>query len=853
MALVLKDRIKESTVSTGTGTITLGGATGAYQTFAAIGDGNVTYYAIYGQTTNEWEVGYGTYTASGTTLSRDYVYSSSNSGSLVNFSAGTKDVICTYPAEQAVFQETNGNLKLIQGVIEVSEDGTSGTTLPNTAYQAFATGNYYMQANLQNLSSGANASADWVVTADNGTDTVNYTDLGMASSGYNYTGFSAIKANSTYLLGTGSDVRIIAGKYGAVTPGAQDIVFVAGSLEDTEERARIKGDTGNIILSSTANPTDTGEKLQVVGTAKITGATTFGSTVTLNADPSANLQAATKQYVDNVASLGIIIHPAVRVESIGNLNATYNNGTAGVGATLTNAGTQAALELDGITLNVNDRVLVGEQTTQTQNGVYTVTDIGSGSTNWVLTRATDADTYGVTNPAKLAQGSYFYIQEGDTAAGESYTCTTVGAIVFGTTAITFSQFSASPAYTGTSPINVSGQIISLTGVVDELHGGTGLSAYTAGDLIYSNTTNNLTNLAIGSTGQTLIVSGGAPVWGALDLAGSGVSGVLPETHGGTNQSSYATGDMLYASATNTLAKLSPNTSTTKKWLNQTGTGSAGQAPTWDVITASDIASGVLGVANGGTGLSSYAVGDIIYASGATTLSVLAGVATGNALISGGLTTAPSWGKIGLTTHVSGTLPVANGGTGVTTSTGSGNVVLSTSPTLVTPILGTPQSGDFSTGTFTWPTFNQNTSGSAATFTSTTQNSQFNSVGVGTAGSGTAGEIRATNNITAYYSSDIRFKENIKTIEAATDKVLAIGGKEFDWTADYIADHGGADGYFVQKEDFGVIAQDVQKVFPKAVRTRDDGSLAVDYSKLVALAFASIVELKAEIEELKKAK
>jgi hypothetical protein len=95
--------------------------------------------------------------------------------------------------------------------------------------------------------------------------------------------------------------------------------------------------------------------------------------------------------------------------------------------------------------------------------------------------------------------------------------------------------------------------------------------------------------------------------------------------------------------------------------------------------------------SGGTGQSSYAVGDLLFASTTTALSKLADVATGNALISGGVGVAPSYGKIGLTTHVSGTLPVANGGTGVTSSTGTGSTVLSTSPTLVTPILGTPTS------------------------------------------------------------------------------------------------------------------------------------------------------------------
>jgi hypothetical protein len=147
------------------------------------------------------------------------------------------------------------------------------------------------------------------------------------------------------------------------------------------------------------------------------------------------------------------------------------------------------------------------------------------------------------------------------------------------------------------------------------------------------------------------------------------------------------------------------------------------------------------------------------------------------------------------------------------------------------------------------TLNQNTTGSAATFTSTSQNSQFNSVGVGTAGSATAGEIRATNNITAYYSSDAQFKENVQDVPDALAIVTAIGSKLFDWTDAYIADHGGEDGYFVQKSDFGVIAQDVQRVFPQAIRTRPDGSLAVDYEKLATLSFGAIGQLLARVEAL----
>lgn len=103
MAFVLADRVRETTTTTGTGTVTLGGAATGFQTFAAIGNGNNTYYTIAGQGTNEWEVGIGTYTSSGTTLSRDTVLSSSNSDALVNFSSGTKDVFVTQPAERTVY------------------------------------------------------------------------------------------------------------------------------------------------------------------------------------------------------------------------------------------------------------------------------------------------------------------------------------------------------------------------------------------------------------------------------------------------------------------------------------------------------------------------------------------------------------------------------------------------------------------------------------------------------------------------------------------------------------------------------------------------------------------------------
>jgi hypothetical protein len=107
MALVVKDRVQVTSTTTGTGTFTLGSAVSGFQDFSVIGNANTTYYAIVGGT--EWEVGLGTYTSSGTTLARNTILESSNGGTAVNFSAGTKNVFVTYPAEEAVYQDVNGD------------------------------------------------------------------------------------------------------------------------------------------------------------------------------------------------------------------------------------------------------------------------------------------------------------------------------------------------------------------------------------------------------------------------------------------------------------------------------------------------------------------------------------------------------------------------------------------------------------------------------------------------------------------------------------------------------------------------------------------------------------------------
>jgi hypothetical protein len=124
MAFVLADRVKETTTTAGTGAVTLLGASTGYQSFAVIGNANTTYYTIASQSGSEWEVGIGTYTSSGTTLARTTVISSSNAGALVNFSAGTKDVFVTYPAEYTANGIGGGIGAVILNASTVTASGT---------------------------------------------------------------------------------------------------------------------------------------------------------------------------------------------------------------------------------------------------------------------------------------------------------------------------------------------------------------------------------------------------------------------------------------------------------------------------------------------------------------------------------------------------------------------------------------------------------------------------------------------------------------------------------------------------------------------------------------------------------
>ena len=252
MALVLADRVKETTTTTGTGTITLLGASSGFQSFAVIGNGNTTYYTISAQTGTQWEVGIGTYTASGTTLARTTVISSSSGGSAINFSAGTKDVFVTYPSSKSVNQDANGRVLIpyttgVTNVGSLNVGNATGHTDSGVIAGFTASEALYLYTSLQNTSSSNTSYASYAV--NDGGHTA-YGELGINNSTYDYAaagfpnnGFSAPLA--TFVESSGGPLVI-------GTWDSQKISFIVNGSVNTADAVTISTN-GNVGIGATAN------------------------------------------------------------------------------------------------------------------------------------------------------------------------------------------------------------------------------------------------------------------------------------------------------------------------------------------------------------------------------------------------------------------------------------------------------------------------------------------------------------------------------------------------------------------------------------------------------------------------
>jgi hypothetical protein len=191
---------------------------------------------------------------------------------------------------------------------------------------------------------------------------------------------------------------------------------------------------------------------------------------------------------------------------------------SGVGATLTNSAANAVLVIDGITVTGGERVLVYTQASAAQNGVYTVTVPGDAGNAWVLTRSTDTNTYGPKSTTQLDAGDYFFVQAGDTGAGESYVVTApTGVIIIGYSPITFTQFSASSTYSAGNGLSLNGTIFSVN--VDNI------TTAIVGDAVVVKASANLTTPNIGdATGNSLTLNGNGLLSATTVTASGNVSG-----------------------------------------------------------------------------------------------------------------------------------------------------------------------------------------------------------------------------------------------------------------------------------------------------------------------------------------
>jgi len=380
----------------------------------------------------------------------------------------------------------------------------------------------------------------------------------------------------------------------------------------------------------------------------MTGAINMGGNQINNlgmAATPAGSDATTVNYVQSLLQ-GLSWKQAVAATTTTDLGTvTYNNGAAGVGATLTNAGTQAALVVDGYTVLPGDRILVKNESNQAYNGIYVVTSTGSGSTNWVLTRAPDSNT-----GAEIF-GSAVYVDGGSTEANTGWTQTTVGTITVGTTPITWAQFSGTGAYTAGTGLTLTGNTFSLSTPVSVSNGGTGGSSATtafnnlsplttAGDLLSYASGSNV-RVGIGSTGQVLTVSGGAPTWGTnaftVDADGVGSASVAL----GSTFNIYGTTDRITTSIPTGLEEVKIDIS-----ANYAGQSSI---TTLGTVTTGTWSATAIGTQWGGTGLN---------ASTATNGQLLIGTGSGFAL------------------------STLSAGTGITVTNGSGTITLAVDPTHV---------------------------------------------------------------------------------------------------------------------------------------------------------------------------
>jgi hypothetical protein len=573
MALVLKDRVKETTTTTGTGTLTLLGAATGYQSFTAIGDGNTCYYAIATTGSAQWEVGIGTYTASGTTLSRDTILDSSTGGGAIDLAAGTKEVFVTYPSEKAVFEDASGDV--VQN--QFTSMNVTGTATINVGTFTTITGagSGITSINASNISSGTLANDRTTAATANGASTIvardasgNFTANVITANGSALTALNA----TAITTGTLDNARTSASS----SNGASTIVARDGSGNFTANVITANG-SALTALNATAITTGTLDNART-SAASANGASTIvardgsgnfsANTITANVTGSISGSAASLTNAQNFQISGGVTAANVSFNGTAavNLNVTAINASVINAGTIPNANTTATASNGASTIVARDT-----------NGSFSA-NVGTFIT---LSGAGGAIT--ALNASNINAGT---IPNANTTASSSNGASTIvardGSGNFTANVITANG----SALTALNASNIT------SGVLDVSDGGTGQTSLTANNVILGNGASAVQFVAPGTTGNILTSNGTS--WVSQAAGGGFTSGTL----------------MLFQQTSAPTGWTKQTTHDNKALRVVSGSASSGGSVGFTTAFASQAVSGSIAVSGGSVGSYTLATADI---------------------------------------------------------------------------------------------------------------------------------------------------------------------------------------------------------------------------------------------------
>jgi len=720
--------------------------------------------------------------------------------------------------------------------------------------------------------------------------------LGGAASGFQ--SFSSIgNGNTTYFAIVDSASGAWEVNYGTYTSSGTTLSRNATPLSSSAGGALVNF-TGAVDVfctypsSRSAYQNEAGTQVVQQSFGAITATSAALTTGTITTAPTNNTDIVNKQYADAIAS-GIHFHEAVALATTAALPAnTYNNGTSGVGATLT-ANANGALSIDSTLTVVAERVLIKNEVAGANNGVYVVTQVGSAGTPYILTRATDFDSVG-TGVDQIDEGDFFLVTSGTANVNTAWVQQTPPPITIGTTALVFQQFSAPITYTAGTGLTESPTYtfnIGTTGVTANTYGSASAVPVFAVNAQGQLTSVTNTNIAINGSAVTGAISGQAgSVANALTLGtyltgtsfngSSAVTATVDATSANTASKVVArdaSGNFSAGTITATLTGNATNVSGTVAIING-GTGETTRQAAMDALAGavtsgqylrgngSDVVMSAIQVtdvptlnqsttgnattATTATNLAGGSAGTIPYQSAAGTTAMLAAGSSGQVLQSNGAA-APSWAAATAAAN-NGTLTMNVSGTGLSGSqTFTANQASAatftvtsnaTSANTASTIVARDGSGNFTAGTITAAltgnvTGNVSGSSGSCTGNAATATTATNLSG----GTVAATTITATGNITAHFSDD-RLKTRLGDIEDALAKIKTLD--TFYYEANELAQSMG----YEPTRDVAVSAQQVQAIMPEVVPPApvNNQYLTVRYEKLVPLLIAAIKELEAKV-------